>query len=114
MLGSQLQRGCAVDRVDAGGEDADLRSRRAGIAFQLEVDESAFAAADPVALHGADFFRPAIKFVQVAQQLFRVPGGSDKPLLQFALLNRRVFMSPATPVNDLLVRKDRRALLAPV
>ena len=28
-------------------------------AIQLEIHQRAFAAADPVALHGADFFRPA-------------------------------------------------------
>ena len=33
--------------------------------IELEVDQRAFAAADPVALHGADFFRPALKLVEV-------------------------------------------------
>src|SRR5215471_18624536 len=114
MLGSQLQRSRAVDRVDAGGEDADLRSSRSGVAFQLKVDEAAFAAADPVALHGAHFFRPAVEFVQIAQQLFGILRRADEPLLEFTLLNRRVFVAPATSIDDLLVRKDRRALGAPV
>src|SRR5215831_2672162 len=104
MLWGQLQRSRAKDRIDAGGEDADLRSGGTRGAFQLKIDEGAFAAADPVALHGAHFFRPAIELVQIAQQLFGVFSRSDKPLLEFALLDRRVFVAPATSVDDLLVR----------
>ena len=58
MLGRELQRGRAVNRIDARSENGDGRSRRIGRAVEFEIDQRAFAAADPVALHGADFFRP--------------------------------------------------------
>ena len=41
-------------------------------AFHRELDRRAFAAANPVALHGAHALRPAFELVQSVQQLLRV------------------------------------------
>ncbi len=114
MLRRKLHRGRAENRIDARGEDADLRSRRPGVALKLEIDQRAFAAADPVALHGAHFLGPALELVEIAQQLFGVLGRAHEPLLQLALLDERVFVAPAASVDDLLVGQHRRALRAPV
>ena len=115
MLGRQLQRRRAVDGVHARGEDRDLVARRTGNAVQFEVDHRAFAAANPVALHGANFFRPALQLVQVAQQFVGVVGDAQEPLLQLALLHDRVFVPPAASARQhLLVGQHGGALRAPV
>ncbi len=83
MLGRELHAGRAEDRVDARGEDGDLAARclvmsssagktavpvwrilclvvrRMGSRPPLRTRPRAFAAPDPVALHGAHLFRPA-------------------------------------------------------
>ncbi len=81
---------------------------------EFEIDQRAFAAADPVALHGADLFRPAFQLVEIAQQLVGVFGDAQKPLLQLTLLDQRIFVAPAASVDDLLVGQHRRALRTPV
>src|SRR5262249_49731858 len=98
MLRRKLQRGRAEDRVDARGEDRDLRARQAGRGGNGEIHERALAAADPVALHGAHFFRPALELVELVQEFVRVLRGAHEPLLQLALLNLRLFMAPAAAV----------------
>ncbi len=70
MLGRELDGGRPVNRVHASGEDGDVESPVGGV--ELEIDQRAFAAADPVALHGADFFRPAGEPVEVAEQFIGV------------------------------------------
>ena len=65
MLRGELQRCRAENSVDTRGEDGDRRMFRIGRAIDLEIHQGAFAPADPVALHGTDFFRPAGKMVQV-------------------------------------------------
>src|SRR5439155_9768295 len=74
----------------------------------------AFTAADPVALHGANFFRPALQFVQITQQLLRILCDSQEPLLEFALLDNSVFVTPATAGNYLLICQYGGALRTPV
>ena len=75
MLRRKLKTGCTKDGVDARGEDADaLCVRRRGddnwlvrgsaddvVGSEKKVNLRALAAPDPVALHGADFFRPAFQ-----------------------------------------------------
>ena len=119
MLGSKLHRGRAEDRIHARGEDADGRAAgsKPGVALgivQFEIDQRAFAAADPVALHGADFFRPAFQLVQALKQFIGILCGTYKPLFKLALPNNSIFMPPATAVHDLLIRQYRRTLRAPV
>ena len=115
MLGRQLQRSRAVDGIDARGEDADRRPPAPAVApYQFEVHQRAFAAPDPVALHGADFFRPAAQLVQTAQQFVGVVGDAQEPLLQLALLHQRVFVPPAAAVHHLLIGQHGGALRTPV
>src|SRR5579872_552364 len=102
MLGRKLNRGCAEDRVYASSENAYGRARGTSVALKLEVDQSALAAPDPVALHDAHFFRPALQLVEIAQQFFSVLRRAHKPLLQLALLDQRVFVTPAASVDHLL------------
>ncbi len=77
MFGRQNDAGGAVDGVHAGGEDADLFA--AGL--QGEVGLRAFAAADPVALHGEHLLRPAgLDLAHVVEQLVGVGGDAQEPL----------------------------------
>ena len=89
VLGRKLQRGRAVDGVDARGEDGDLVACRAGCAVELEIDQRAFAAADPVALLRDDLLGPAGQCVEVLEQFVGVIGDAQEPLLQLALLDQR-------------------------
>jgi len=110
MLRGKLDAGGSKDGVDAGGENANLLRS----AFKREVNFGAFAAADPVALHGAHFFRPALKVVEAGEEFVGVSGDAEEPLLQIALLDDGIFVTPATAVDDLLVGEDGCALRAPV
>ena len=119
MLGRELHRGRAEDRVYARGKDRDRRSRGTEpsmvlCVIEFEIDQRAFAAPDPIPLHGADFFRPAFKLVEPAQQFVGILRRTYEPLLQFTLLNQCVFMPPAAAVHDLLVGQHGRALRTPV
>ena len=55
MFRSELYRSRTVNRVNACGENRD--DIATGV-IEAEIYQRAFAASDPVALHGADFFRP--------------------------------------------------------
>ncbi len=78
--------------------------------FDREINLGAFAAADPVALHGAHFFRPAVELVEAVEQLLRIRGDAEEPLHQVALLHDRVFVPPAAAVDDLLIGEHGGAL----
>jgi len=73
MLGRELHRSRAVNGIDARGENFDSRARGPKAVVlrlrivELEIDQGAFAAPDPVALHGADFLGPAVELVEIAQ-----------------------------------------------
>ena len=72
MLRRELHRCRAEDGIDARGEDADGGTGRAKTAVvlcvvELEIDERALAAADPVPLHGSDFFGPPAELIEVTQ-----------------------------------------------
>ena len=111
MLGRKLYRSRAIDRVHAGGENADIRT---GATLELESHQRAFTAANPVTLHEAHFFRPVLELVQIAEQFLGVFSDSQEPLLEFALLDKRIFVPPATAVDDLLIGQHGRALRTPV
>src|SRR5437868_11528295 len=114
MLRRKLNRGRAEDRVYASSEYADRRACGTSVALKLEVDQSAFAAPDPVALHDAHLFGPALKLIQIAQQFFSVLRRAHEPLFQLALLDQRVFVTPAAAIDHLLVGQHRGALRTPV
>ena len=114
MLGRELDGGRAVDGIDAGGEDGDGGPGGADGAAQVEIDERAFAAADPVLLHDLDLLGPTGELFEIAQQLIGILGDAEKPLLEFALLDWSIFVPPAVSAYDLLVRQHGAALWTPV
>ena len=114
MLRGELQRSRAVNGVDASREDRNRRRRRVSAAIEFEIDEGTLAAPDPVALHGADFFRPPGKTPEVAQQLVGVVCDAQKPLFEIPLLHQSVFVAPAASVDHLFVGQNRGAPGAPV
>ena len=87
---------------------------RCGAAVEGEIHIGAFAASDPVALHGADLLRPAFHAVEALQQFLCIVGDAERPLLEFALLDRRVFVTPAAAVHDLLIGEHGGTVRAPV
>ena len=95
-----------------GAKRAPLRSSSSGTTVKSTKAPSLLI--DPVALHGANFFRPAVQLIQIAQQLVRVMGDAQKPLFQLALLDYSFFMPPAAAVDYLLIRQHGGALRAPV
>ena len=123
VLWGQLHTGGAEDGVHAGGENADARlfyslfpvpCSLVDFFRQEKVDVRSFAAADPVALHGANFFRPAFQLVEAVEQLLGVGGDAKEPLHQIALVHLRGFVPPAASIDDLLVGQNSGALRAPI
>ena len=87
----------------------DLRPHRRHVKAELET----FAASDPVFLHDFDAFRPALEELEVFEELVGVVRDLQEPLRQFFLFDRRI-TAPAFAVNNLLVRENRAAGIAPV
>src|SRR4051794_36321217 len=110
MLGRKLHAGSAVNGVYARGEDGDLGAT----ALDGEVHVRTFTAPDPVALHGADFFRPVLQLLKVLQELFGVFRDTQEPLLEVALLDDRVLVTPAASADHLLIGEDSATLRTPV
>ncbi len=126
MLRREHHEGRAVDGVDAGREHLDgivtrdvrgyRRGRRRRGAVRRSDREShtrALGSADPVALHRQHFFRPVLETPERLEQLVRIGGDAQEPLLQVALGHDGA-APPARPVDDLLVREHRLATAAPV
>ena len=81
---------------------------------EFEIDQRAFTAANPVALHGADFFGPALKLFKIAQEFVGVVGDAQEPLFKFTLLDESIFVTPAAAIHHLLVGEHGATLRAPV
>ncbi len=124
MLGGEQHERRAVDRVDARREDLDVvrhrpagRLRRGGRRptgrRQGEPDAGALRATDPVALHRQHLVRPGVEPGDGVEQLVRVGGDAQEPLLQLSRGHRRS-AAPAAPVDHLLVGQHGPAALAPV
>ncbi|MEI9811556.1 MAG: hypothetical protein WDO18_02275 [Acidobacteriota bacterium] len=81
-----------------------------------EIDFGAFAAADPVALHGEHTVRPAaFEFViDVAQQTLRRRRVFQNHCERAFCSTRVGFVTPAAAVDHLFIREDGGALGAPV
>ena len=108
--GREDHAGRAVDGVDARGEDADGSE-----ALDVEIDFRAFAAADPVALHGEDALGPAaFELGDVFQEFIGVGRGAEEPLFERALFHRGVFVTPAAAIDNLLIGEHGGAFGAPV
>ena len=101
MVGRNGAKARAIKRVGAGC----VNLKRGKITMrrnQLKGACQTLRAADPIGLHQAHFFRPALQSVQRAQQLFRMVRDFQKPLRQLFLLDRRA-RAPALAVNHLLI-----------
>jgi hypothetical protein len=110
MLGRQHHVGGAVDRVRAGGEDAQ---RLDLVVLDREDQVAPVRAPDPVALHGDDPVGPVCEFFQVVQQLVGVAGDPEGPVGHLAL-KYGVAAALATPVDHLLVGQHGLTARAPV
>ena len=90
VLGSQDKEGDTEERVGSRGEDGDLTlvalDGLAILVTQGKVDLGALGTTDPVGLHLLDALGPAGELLQVIEQLLRVLGNLEVPLLQVALL----------------------------
>src|SRR5882757_9929888 len=114
MGGSEDDGTCAIDGVDARGENLDgLDASNIGYG---KPHARANGFADPIALHGDDAIGPgAFEFFQIFKELIGVVSGLEEPLLDFAGLDEGIFVAPAVAaVYDLLVGEDSAALGAPV
>src|SRR5208283_3378906 len=94
------------------GENLDLNI---GSTLHSEEQFSALGLANPVLLHYADTFWPALEGVEVLQQLICVLGDTQKPLAHLPLFNSCFQVAPAKSViDDLLIGKHRKAIGTPV
>ncbi|OPZ59574.1 MAG: hypothetical protein BWY87_00937 [Deltaproteobacteria bacterium ADurb.Bin510] len=110
VFGRDAHEGRAEERVGAGGEDLDFLVA----IFELEADQRAFAAADPVLLHGQHAFGPAVlELLDVVEQFLGVGRDLEVPLVVL-LQDDLAVAAPALAVFDLLVGQHRVAALAPV
>ena len=71
-----------------------------------EPNRQSLRAPDPVLLHQADFFRPALEMIEARQEIVGIVGDLEEPLGELALLDRRA-RAPAAPVDHLLVGEHR-------
>src|SRR5262245_16877302 len=109
MLRREHHKSCAINCVDTGGENPNFFAAL----IQAEIDIGADTFADPVSLHGDNFFGPAAKGIQLSKQTISVIRYLEIPLLQLLSCDNRI-ASPATARNHLFVRKDCLAAWAPV
>ena len=99
MLGRDHEERGPEERVRAGREDGDVDPEL----VDAEGDLGAVGAADPVALHGHDPFRP-VELGERVDQLVRVRRRLEEPLLHHPRLDLGTAVL-AVAVADLLVRE---------
>jgi len=109
MLDSERHEGHPKNGVWPGGKDGN----RLVTAFDLEIAGKASAFADPVALHGYHFFRPAGQPVEISKQFFGIVGDFEKPAVH-GFGQHWLVATPAGAVNDLLAGKNSLAVVTPV
>ena len=103
MVGRERHELGAKQRVMARCEDLELDfavRRRRGI--EGKADEQPLRSADPVALHDAHLFGPAIESLERLQQILGKLCDAEVPLRHLALLDQRA-RAPAAPVDHLFV-----------
>ena len=108
MFRRQRHEGRAEQGVGPRGEDI-----QPGVVRQRKLELQTFAAADPVALHGAHFFRPAVQRIQPGQQFIGELGDAEEPLAQLAPFHHRA-AAPALAVNHLFVGEHGHVHRVPV
>ena len=117
VLGGQDKEGNTEERIGTRGEDGDLTlvalDGLAILVAQGKVDLGALGTTDPVGLHLLDALGPAGELLQIIEQLLRVLGNLEVPLLQVALLGLGA-AAPALALGHLLVGQNGLAGGAPV
>ena len=113
VLGGEDAEGRAEQGVGARGEHVEAGLGRVGEPRDGEGDLGAVAAADPVALHGADRLGP-VHPVQVIDQAVAVGGDAHVPLAQATGEDGEVAALGAALGGDLLVGQHRAQSGAPV
>ena len=109
----------AEQRVGTRGEHGDdivfgrLGGHVAVFVAQHEVDLGAFGAANPVGLLLLHTLGPAFELVKVVEQFLSVIGDLQVPLREVALLDFGI-ATPATALDNLLVRQNGLAARAPI
>ncbi len=78
-----------------------------------EPNRKALGAPNPVLLHQAHFFRPALEMIEARQEIVGIVGDLEEPLGELALLDRRA-RAPAAPVDHLLVGEHRLVDRVPI
>ena len=109
VLRRQAHEGRPAHGVLTRGEDRDEPLP----VLERETDLRAGAAADPVLLHGNDFFGPPGQLVAVYQQVLGVARDPEEPLRELFLAHR-LAAAPAGSGLHLLVGEHRLAGIAPV
>ena len=114
VLGGQQKERAPEQRVWPRGEDGDglVGGLAIGVA-QGEVHMRALGAANPVGLHLLHPRRPPLQPVQAVEQLLRVVGDLQVPLVELAVLHLAV-AAPAFTLFDLLVCQHCLAAGTPV
>ena len=95
----------AEERVGTGGEDLEAVTVEILTAADGIADPGALGSPDPVVLHQADLFRPALQALEGGQELVGIGRDPEHPLRQLALFHHFA-RTPAAAVDDLLVGQN--------
>ena len=105
---------CAEQRVVPRGENLQLAlAGGRGGRIEREAHRHALAAPDPVALHQPHLVGPAVQRIERVEQLLRIFGDLEHPLVHLALLDDRA-RAPAAAVDHLLVGEHGHVDRVPV
>src|ERR1700730_9345138 len=119
MSWRQNQRASSINRINARSKYFDARVlvilSSGFFVCRCEPHLRARRFSDPVALHSDDPLWPsAFQQFQIVEQLLRISGSLQKPLLKFARFHQHIFVPPAVPVYHLFVRQHCAALGTPI
>ena len=103
MVGRDRREGGAHQRVGARRVDLERVEPFGGV-HRLEGELQPAALADPVGLHQAHLFGPAVEPVEGGEQFAREIRDAEEPLRQLAPLHHRA-RAPAAPLDHLLIGK---------
>ena len=109
MFGCHTHKGSTKHRVLTCRKHRDM----AVAIFQRKINLGSQALSDPILLHSDHFLGPPRETVTILQEIVRVIGDAEKPLVQL-LLDYHLTTAPAQTRLDLLVGQHGLATLAPV
>ena len=81
----------------------------------FEAHLQALGATDPIGLHGAHFFRPTLKLLNLIQQVFSIMRDAEEPLHELALLSDFVIVGKIEKLegDNLWLTAERNAPSCP-